>query len=96
MRYRSKPFEIEAYQLTKERIAAHLFDGAELPGVRITASRTHPGRREVIGSTRQYVTTLQGEHVYVEPGEWIVKEFSGDGYYPIDDAAFRAKYEPTN
>lgn len=95
MRYRSKPFEIDAYQLTKELIAAYLFDGAELPGVTLTASRSHPGRREVY-ETRQYVETLQGERVFVQPGEWIVKEFSGDGYYPIADAAFRAKYEPTN
>lgn len=91
MRYRSKPFEIDAYQLTSELIAAYLFDKAELPGVTVTASHCHPGRREVF-STRQYVTTLQGEHVFVEPGEWIVKEFSGDGYYPIADAAFQAKY----
>ena len=93
MRYRSKPSEVEAYQLTAERIAAHLLDEAPLPGVRVTSSNIHRGRREVWG-TSQSVTTIQGQDVPVSPGEWIVQEPDGVHYYPISDAIFRAKYEP--
>jgi hypothetical protein len=93
MRYRSKPTEIEAYQLTKELIAAHVLDNAPLPGVSVTASSRHQERREV-WNTRQHVTTIQGQHVQVEPGEWIVQEPDGIHYYPIADDVFRRKYEP--
>lgn len=93
MKYRSKPTEIEAYRLTKELIAAHVLDKAPLPGVRVASSNAHPGRREVWG-TRQYVTTIQKQRVYVEPGEWIVQEPDGVHYYPIADDVFLRKYEP--
>jgi hypothetical protein len=92
MRYRSKPTEVEAYQLTKELIAAHVLDNAPLPGVHMSAHDSHPGRREVY-RTRQYVKTIQQRHVYVEPGEWIVQESDGVHYYPIADDVFRGKYE---
>lgn len=39
------------------------------------------------------VKTTQGFEVPVHVGEWIVKESSGPGYYPIDDAEFRRTYE---
>ena len=42
---------------------------------------------------RAYVVTMQGAEVPVGVGEWIVKEASGDGYYPIADAEFRRIYE---
>jgi hypothetical protein len=93
MRYRSKPTEIEAYQLTKELIAAHVLDKVPLPGVRMMGSNRHPERREV-WSTRQCVTTIQGQRVYVEPGEWIVREPDCVHYYPIADDVFHRKYEP--
>jgi hypothetical protein len=93
MRYRSKPTEIEAYQLTKELITAHVLDKAPLPGVLVAGYSCHPERREV-WSTTQYVTTIQGQRVNVEPGEWIVQEPDGIHYYPIADDVFRRKYEP--
>lgn len=93
MKYRSKPSEIEAYQLTDELIAAHILDGAPLPGVSIANASYHPGWRELHRS-RQYVTTIQRQEVYVEPGEWIVMEPDGVHYYPIADDVFRRKYEP--
>ena len=44
-------------------------------------------------SPTAYVTTMQGQDVDVKIGEWIAKEASGDGYYPIADAEFRRIYE---
>ena len=95
MRYRSKPTEIEAYQLTKELLEEHVLDRTPLPGVTVSASDSHPGRREV-HRTRQHVTTIQGQRVQVEPGEWIVQEPDGIHYYPVADDVFRRKYEPVN
>lgn len=93
MRYRSIPSEIEAYQLTKELLHAHVLDGVLLPGVEITGATYHQERRTV-SKTRQCVTTIQGQRVFVEPGEWIVQEPDGIHYYPIADDVFRLKYEP--
>jgi hypothetical protein len=90
-RYRSKPTEIEAYRMTHEVLDAHILDQHELPGVTVVASNSHPERR-LVHSSRQYVTTAQGQKVYVEPGEWIVKEPDGSGFYPISDAIFASKY----
>lgn len=95
MRYRSKPSEIEAYQLTDALIAAHILDGAPLPGVRVASSNSHRERREVWG-TSQYVKTIQGQEVKVSPGEWIVQERDGVHYYPIADDVFRRKYDPAD
>lgn len=94
MKYRSKPTEVEAYQLTDELLAAHIFDRAPLPGVTLSHHAYHAERREVLRSN-QYVTTIQGQKVRVEPGEWIVMEPDGVHFYPISDDVFRRKYEPT-
>jgi len=41
------------------------------------------------------VKTLQGVETPVAVGEWIVKETSGPGHYPVADVEFRRIYEPT-
>ncbi len=43
---------------------------------------------------RAYVVTIQGQKVYVKPGEWIVEEPDRLHYYPIADDVFRASYTP--
>lgn len=45
---------------------------------------------------KHFVTTIQGQDVFVQPGEWIVAEADGKHYYPIADAEFRRIYEPVN
>lgn len=40
------------------------------------------------------VKTIQGQEVPVRVGEWIVKEASGAGHYPIEEAEFKRLYEP--
>jgi hypothetical protein len=45
------------------------------------------------GETGPFVVTMQKQRVPVSYGEWIVKEASGDGYYPIADEEFQRIYE---
>lgn len=40
-----------------------------------------------------YVTTIQGQQVTVEVGEWIVQESDGIHYYPIANGEFQELYE---
>jgi len=42
-----------------------------------------------------YVTTIQGQDVKVQYGEWIVMESDGIHYYPIADEEFKRIYEPS-
>lgn len=55
--------------------------------------RLPPGvkRSDSLGT---YVTTMQGRHVVVSLGEWIIRENDGVHYYPIDDEEFQRIYEP--
>ncbi len=39
------------------------------------------------------VTTMQGQNVLVQLGEWIVAESDGKHYYPIADGEFQRLYE---
>ena len=76
--YRRKPTTVEAEQFT---------------------DYTRPCRGVLINNDTAptptaYVVTMQGQSVPVKVGEWIAKEASGDGYYPIADAEFRRIYEP--
>lgn len=43
---------------------------------------------------KHFVTTIQGQDVFVSPGEWIVVEADGEHHYPIADATFRELYDP--
>lgn len=52
----------------------------------------HGWRRSMV---RPHVTTAQGQHVAVNPGDWIIKEPEGQsGYYPCKPDVFAATYEP--
>lgn len=58
----------------------------------------HPGtsprgvRTEEDG--RAYVVTIHEQNVYLESGDWIVKEQGCDRYYPIKNHVFEHTYEP--
>ncbi len=47
--------------------------------------------RKMVGSF--FVTTIQGQDVPVNLGEWIVREPDGIHFYPIADEVFRKNYE---
>jgi hypothetical protein len=40
-----------------------------------------------------YVTTSNGQKVYVQQGDWIIAE-PGGGYYPCNPEIFHALYDP--
>lgn len=43
---------------------------------------------------RYYVTTAHGQAAYLEPGDWVIAEPDGRGYYPCKPDIFEATYEP--
>lgn len=41
-----------------------------------------------------YVKTAHMQIVFLEPGDWVIAEPDGRGFYPCKDDIFRATYEP--
>ena len=74
------------------------FPGVKVPGVK----GADPGKMcgcQTIGGpgTVPHVHTAHNfQTVLVNPGDWIVAEPNGDGYYPIKDEIMRATYEPAD
>lgn len=75
--YRKKPIIVEAVQLGDD--LAH-------PAVRVTA----PERGSV--EPRGIVRTKHGQ-VFVNPGDWLIAELDGSGFYPCKPDIFTATYE---
>jgi len=93
VKYRKKPVVIEAYQITKELIASHLFDGKPLPeGLRLSSASSHPPSREVY-NWRGSVTTIHGQKTKVVEGDWIITEPDGKHFYPCKPDIFEQTYE---
>lgn len=91
-RFRKKPVLIEAFQLTRELIEAHLFDKQELPfGVRSSSATYHPVWRTITHCSFS-IKTLDGR-MPAEPGDWITRNVQGE-LYPCKPDAFEATYEP--
>lgn len=78
MKFRKKPIIVDAVQLGED--LAH-------PAVKITA----PERGSV--EPRGIVRTKHGQ-VFVNPGDWLIAESDGSGYYPCKPEIFEATYEP--
>lgn len=59
---------------------------------------THPATAPIGVRTdedgRAYVVTAHGQKVYLEPGDWIVAEPDGRGYYPIKADIFPTICDP--
>jgi hypothetical protein len=92
-KFRNKPMEIEAYQLTDDLIKSVVLDGLKVPGLRMVRSSCHPERREVY-SAAFTVTTIHGEDTKVVVGDWIITEPDGESHYPCKPDIFAARYEP--
>ncbi len=88
-KFRRKPTEITAEQFTGEgpdpkgvyRMDAAITDVQDLEPIKIEANAP-------------FVTTIHGQAVYLEPGDWIVPEPDGVHYYPVKNEIFRNTYEP--
>lgn len=80
-KFRKKPITVEANQLTGEMSIA---DAKQIGA----CFDRHPGLVTVL-----HVHTKQGQVVAVSPGEWIIRETDGSGFYPCDPEMFDATYE---
>lgn len=92
-KFRKKPVEIEAWQLTRDVIESHLFDRVPLPGpgIRVGSADYHPVNR-TIHRARFSVKTLEGD-MWAEEGDWIITGIKGE-IYPCKPDIFAATYDP--
>lgn len=92
MRFRKRPVVIEAFQLTRELIEAHLFDKQELPfGVCSSTASYHSGNRTITHCSFS-IETPEGR-VRARQGDWIIRFGQGE-LYPCKPDTFEASYEP--
>lgn len=90
-KFRKKPIEIEAFQLTEELVKAHLLDKQTLPfGISIGNWSGHTDRREVY-DWRLGIETLEGR-MNVSANDWIIRGVAGE-YYPCKPDIFEATYD---
>ena len=91
VKFRKKPVEIEAFQLTHELAIQNLIDKIPLPfGLNIGNANYHAQRREV-SSFRLFIDTLEGRMEACE-GDWIIKGVKGE-LYPCKPDIFEATYD---
>lgn len=67
-KFKKKPQEFEAHQWNGSN--------SDVPGVEVV-------HNFAMDEDQYFVTTAHGQHVYLSPGDWVVKEPDGNGYYPI-------------
>lgn len=85
-RYRKKPVEVEAVQLTNNTTpdkVAYWCGGRVVP---------HPEKNYTGGPLVIEIDTLEGT-MRAEPGDWIIKGVAGE-FYPIKAEIFEETYEP--
>jgi hypothetical protein len=106
--FRSKPFEVEATQWLKNgdhpRDESKMMQVGEEPFLsegKVVRYFRHPdvrGTKQCQHCNRTmhehgWIDTRQGGHT-VCPGDWIITEPDGTGFYPCKPNVFEAKYEP--
>ncbi len=93
-KFRSKPVEIEAWQLTREKIEAHLFgDAGAFPSGLAFRGQVHPTERRFMG---HFICSSRQGEVTAEIDDWIIAEPGAEGFlaYPCKPDVFEQKYEP--
>lgn len=85
--YRKKPAYREAEQFRGFYVTPYP------PGLEFEDNSNDPAAQAARGRYAFYVVTTQGQKVYVQPGEYIVKEPNGNGYYPCEAATFEREHE---
>ena len=90
-KYRKKPVEVEAYQITEDLICQVLFDDAMYPeGLRLSSASSYNGE---LRSWHGTVVTIHGQETKVEIGDWIITEPDGKHHYPCKPDIFEQTYE---
>lgn len=89
MKYVRKNTPLDAIQITKEIVLAHLIEKEPLPlNLRIGCSNHHPERREL------YSASLNNGALRCSVGDWIVGPGETGSYSVVSDEAFREHFEP--
>jgi hypothetical protein len=90
-KFRKKPVEIEAFQMTDDLARDHILGGVALPfGIKIGNWDGHPARGEV-HRWMLSIKTLEGR-MRVDPNDWIIKGVEGE-LYPCKPDIFAATYD---
>ena len=92
-KFRKKPVEIEAYQITRELLEGVLFDGNKYPyGLQVT-SCSYNAERRYISAWFGQVVTIHNQKTKVVEGDWIITEPNGINHYPCKPDIFEQSYE---
>lgn len=92
-KFRKKPVEIEAYQITRELLEAILFDGKSYPkGLQMTSASYHKERRHISAWFGE-VITIHNQKTKVIEGDWIITEPNGINHYPCKPDIFEQSYD---
>ena len=92
-RFRKKPIEIEAYQITKGLLESLLFDGAKYPrGLQMTSASFHKENRHITAWFGE-VVTIHNQKTKVIEGDWIITEPDGVHHYPCKPDIFVNSYD---
>lgn len=87
MKFRKRPIVVEAERFTD----AHLFGHKPLPAG-VTKESDGDSASMAGALVRFCVTTAHGQKAYLEPGDWIIAEPDGRGYYPCKPDIFAATF----
>ena len=91
-KFRKKPVEIEAYQITRELLESILFDGEPYPkGLQMISASYHKENR-TISAWFGEVVTIHNQKTKVIEGDWIIIEPNGINHYPCKPDIFEATY----
>ena len=92
-KFRKKPVEIEAYQITRELLEAILFDGQPYPkGLQMTSASYNKENR-TISAWFGEVVTIHNQKTKVIEGDWIITEPNGLNHYPCKPDIFVNSYD---
>lgn len=63
-------------------------------GVEMEDNSNDAARTEMFGRYAFYVITTHGQRAYLQPGDWVVREPNGNGYYPVKPEIFEKRWTP--
>ena len=93
MAYRTKPIEVDAYQVARELLESVLFNGKPYPnGLRMTSGSYNPTHR-TINAWFGRVVNIDNEEIKVVEGDWIITEDNGVNHYVCKPDVFYETYE---
>lgn len=88
-KFRKKPVEIEAYQLTSDMLHGH----EPIPWVFPKINYHGDDATDRVFTPYLIIETLEGDH-QAHAGDWIIKGVKGE-FYPCRDDIFRLTYSPS-